>query len=312
MKNATFRQLRVFHEVARHLSVARAAEALHLTPPAVSMQIRELEQHVGLPLFDRVGRRMSLTTGGEYMLVYARRILATLKDAQDTAARLKRQESGTLTVGMVSTASGFVPQLVAQFRREHTGVDVRLTLGNRDQLLRMLAANEVDLAIMGRPPKELATRAEPFAAHPHVFVAPRGHPLEQVGHPAPQALMPYDFIVREQGSGVRAAFEEFCTRHALMPRITMECPSNELIRHAVAAGLGLSFVSLHTLEHELDRETLRIVHVEGTPVVRAWNCVHTLSKLLSPPAEAFRYFVLEHGERLLAQRYGHRLPLASV
>ncbi len=311
MKHATFRQLRVFSEVAKHLSVARAAEALHLTPPAVSMQIRELEGHVGLPLFERDGRRLVLTTGGEYMLVYARRILATLKDAQDAAARLKRQESGLLTVGIVSTASGFVPQLLAEFRREHPTVDVRLVLGNREQLVQMLAQNEVDLAIMGRPPKDLATRTEPFAAHPHVFIAPRGHPLEQVGHPAPRTLMAYDFIVREKGSGVRAAFEEFLGAHGLSPRVTMELPSNELIKQAVAANLGLSFVSLHILEHELDRDVVRIVHVEGTPVLRAWNCVHTLSKLLSPPAEAFRYFVLEHGERLLAERFGRRLPLAA-
>ncbi|MFN3630743.1 MAG: LysR family transcriptional regulator, partial [Casimicrobiaceae bacterium] len=172
MKNATFRQLRVFSEVAKHMSFARAAEALHLTPPAVTMQIRELENHVGLPLFEREGRKISLTTGGEYMLVYARRILAILKDAQDAAARLTRQEAGLLTVGMVSTAAYFVPRLVADFRREHAGVDVRLILGNREQLVQALAQNEVDVAIMGRPPKELATRAEPFAAHPHVFIAP--------------------------------------------------------------------------------------------------------------------------------------------
>jgi len=311
MKNATFRQLRVFSEVARHLSVTRAAEALHLTPPAVTMQIRELEGHVGLPLFERNGRRLSLTTGGEYMLVYARRILSTLKDAQDAAARLARQEAGLLTIGMVATATYFVPRLIADFRREHPDVDVRLVLGNREQLVTHLAHNEVDVAIMGRPPKELATRAEPFAAHPHVFVSPAGHPLEQVGHPSPSTVAAYDFIVREKGSGTRAAFGEFMQRHGIEPRVSMELASNELIKQAVIAGLGLGFVSLHTIEHELDRGELRIVHVEGTPIVRAWNCVHTLSKLLSPPAEAFRYFVLEHGETMLAQRFRHRLELAG-
>ncbi len=307
MKNATFRQLRVFSEVAKHMSFARAAEALHLTPPAVTMQIRELESHVGLPLFEREGRKISLTTGGEYMLVYARRILATLKDAQDAAARLSRQEAGLLTVGMVSTATYFVPRLVADFRREHAGVDVRLTLGNREQLVQALAQNEVDIAIMGRPPKELATRAEPFAAHPHVFIAPRGHPLENVGHPAPSTLAAYPFILREKGSGTRRAFEEFMDRHGITPRISMEVPSNELIKQAVAAGLGLGFVSLHTIGQELDHGELIIVTAEGTPVVRAWNCVHMLSKLLSPPAEAFRYFVLENAEALLAVRFAGRL-----
>ncbi len=291
------------------MSFARAAEALHLTPPAVTMQIRELENHVGLPLFEREGRKISLTTGGEYMLVYARRILATLKDAQDAAARLSRQEAGLLTVGMVSTATYFAPRLVADFRREHAGVDVRLTLGNREQLVQALAQNEVDIAIMGRPPKDLATRAEPFAAHPHVFIAPRGHPLENVGHPSPSTLATYPFILREKGSGTRAAFEEFMDRHGITPRVTMELASNELIKQAVIAGLGLGFVSLHTIGHELDRGDLMILTVEGTPVVRAWNCVHMLSKLLSPPAEAFRYFVLENAEGLLAERFAGRLSL---
>jgi len=188
MKNATFRQLRVFSEVARQLSFAKAARALHLTPPAVTMQVRELEGHVGMPLFDRSGRSVTLTTAGEYMLVYTRKMLATLKDAEDTAARLLKLEVGTLTIGMVSTAKYFLPHLLAQFRREHEGIEIRLAVGNREQLVRMLHANEVDIAIMGRPPKELATRAEPFAAHPHVFVAPVGHPLTQAGPLTPEAL----------------------------------------------------------------------------------------------------------------------------
>eukprot|EP01041_Mallomonas_annulata_P036222 gene36222-59281_t len=159
MKNATFRQLRVFTEVARHLNFARAAEVLQLTPPAVTMQVKELEGHVGLPLFERRGRQVTLTTAGEYLLVYARKVLATLKDAEDAAARLQRVEVGTLTIGMVSTAKYFLPSLLAEFHREHQGVDLKLTVGNREQLVKMLQANEVDIAIMGRPPTELATRA---------------------------------------------------------------------------------------------------------------------------------------------------------
>ncbi|MDP3131949.1 MAG: LysR family transcriptional regulator, partial [Burkholderiaceae bacterium] len=137
MRNATFRQLRVFNEVARHLSFARAAEALHLTPPAVTMQIKELEGHVGLPLFERSGRKVSLTTAGEYMLVYARRVLATLKDAEDTAARLQHLETGTLTIGMVSTAKYFLPRLLGAFKREHEGIEIRLAVSNRERLVNM-------------------------------------------------------------------------------------------------------------------------------------------------------------------------------
>ena len=311
MKNATFRQLRVFSEVARQLSFAKAARALHLTPPAVTMQVRELEGHVGMPLFDRSGRSVTLTTAGEYMLVYTRKMLATLKDAEDTAARLLKLEVGTLTIGMVSTAKYFLPHLLAQFRREHEGIEIRLAVGNREQLVRMLHANEVDISIMGRPPKELATRAEPFAAHPHVFVAPVGHPLTQAGPLTPEALRGQGFILREEGSGTRAALEKFLLQARVEPRVTMEMASNETIKQAVIAGMGLSFLSLHTLGLELDNRLIALLPIEGAPVVRAWNVVHTLAKLLSPAAEAFRYFVLEHGEDYLREHFGRHLELAG-
>lgn len=311
MKNATFRQLRVFAEVAKQLSFARAAEAMHLTPPAITMQIKELEGHVGLPLFERSGRKVALTTAGEYMLVYARKMLATLKDAEDAAARLQQVEAGTLTIGMVSTAKYFLPRLLSQFQREHTGVDIRLAVGNREQLVNMLHANEVDIAIMGRPPKELATRAEPFAAHPHVFVAPTDHPLLRVGHPTVESLRQYGFILRERGSGTRAAMEKFLAERHLEPHIHMEMSSNETIKQAVMAGMGISFLSLHTIGLELEHKLIAVLDVEGTPIVRAWNVVHTLSKLLSPAAEAFRYFMLEEAEAHLAESYGRLLKLGT-
>jgi len=311
MKNATFRQLRVFTEVAKHLSFARAAEALHLSPPAVTMQIKELEGHVGFALFDRQGRQVSLTTGGEYMLVYARKMLATLKDAEDAAARLQRLEVGNLTIGMVSTAKYFLPRLLAQFRHEHTGIEIKLVVGNREQLVQMLQGNEVDIAVMGRPPTELATRAEPFAAHPHMFVAPTDHPLLKVGHPTTEHLRPYSFILRERGSGTRAAMEKFMNSQRLEPRVVMEMTSNETIKQAVMAGMGLSFLSLHTLGLELEHGLIAVLDVEGTPIVRAWNVVHTLSKMLSPAAEAFRYFMLENAESHLAQQYGAHMPFPA-
>jgi LysR family transcriptional regulator, low CO2-responsive transcriptional regulator len=312
MKNATFRQLRVFNEVAKHLSFSKAAQALHLTPPAVTMQVKELEGHVGMPLFERTGRQVALTTAGEYMLVYARKMLSTLKDAEDAAARLQRLELGTLTIGMVSTAAYFLPRLLSEFRREHEGIEVKLAVGNREQLVQMLQANEVDIAIMGRPPKELATRAEPFAAHPHVFVAAIDHPLLEYGHPTVESLRPHSFIVREPGSGTRAAMEKFFETARLEPKVAMEMHSNETIKQAVMAGMGLSFLSLHTVGLELDQRMIALLDVQGTPVLRAWNCVHTLSKLLSPAAEAFRYFVLERGEGFLAEQFGRHVHLSPA
>jgi DNA-binding transcriptional LysR family regulator len=308
MKNATFRQLRVFNEVARHLSFVRAAEKLHLTPPAVTMQVKELEGHVGMPLFERRGRQVSLTTTGEYMLVYARKILATVKDAEDAAARLRRAETGVLTIGFVSTAKYFLMRLLAKFRALHPGVDIQISIGNRDQLVSMLQNSEVDIAVMGRPPKELLTRAEPFAAHPHVFVSAIDHPLAQREHLTVEDLRPYDFIVREKGAGTRAAMEKFFEDTHVDPRMKIQLHSNEIIKQAVMAGLGLGFLSLHTIGLELEHQLIRMLDVQGAPVVRSWNVVHTQSKMLSPAAEAFRYFMLEEAEAFLAQRYGMHWP----
>jgi LysR family transcriptional regulator, low CO2-responsive transcriptional regulator len=293
--NITFRQMRVFTEVAHQGSMARAAATLHLTPPAVSMQIKEIESQVGLPLFERRGRQVSLTTAGEYFLVHARRLLADLKQADDAMARFKRLDHGLLTIGIVSTAKYFVPQLLARFHE-----------GNRKQLIEMMEAGEVDLSVMGRPPKEFATRAEAFAAHPLVIVGPQGHPLLKVGHAPVSALEGYAFIVREQGSGTRHAMESFFAEHRFTPRITMEMSSNETIKQAVMAGMGLSFMSLHTMGLEVRSGLLHVLDVDSTPVMRTWNVVHLQSKLLSPAAEAFRYFIIERGE---AHLLAHDEPL---
>ncbi len=298
--NITFRQLRVFTEVAEQGSMARAAEALHLTPPAVSMQIKEVESQVGLPLFDRHGRTVELSTAGEYFLVHARRLLGALKEADDAMARLKRVERGVLTIGMVSTAKYFVPHLLARFHEEHTGVEVRLrVLGNREQLVALMQTGEVDLSIMGRPPREIATRAEGFAPHPLVFVAPPGHALLQRSQAPVDALAPYAFIAREHGSGTRAAMEHFFAEHRYTPYLAMEMSSNETIKQAVIAGLGLSFLSLHTVGLERKAGLLQVLDIAGTPVMRTWYVVHLGSKVLSPAAEAFRYFVIERGADFL-------------
>jgi DNA-binding transcriptional LysR family regulator len=300
--NITFRQLRVFVEVAKHSSMARAAETLHLTPPAVSMQIKEVESQVGLPLFDRQGRAVSLSTAGEYFLVHARRLLVALKDADDAMAHFRKLDAGLLNVGMVGTAKYFLPHLLTRFREAHPGVELRLQVGaNREQLVGLLQRAEVDLAIMGRPPKEMATRAEPFAAHPHVFVAPPHHPILAIGHPPVEALAHHPLIVREPASGTRALMDRFCQDHRVKPRIAMEMPSNETIKQAVMAGMGMSFLSLHTLWLELKCGLIEIAQVQDTPVVRTWNIVHMQSRTLSPAAEALRYFILEHGEAYLAE-----------
>ena len=305
--NITFRQLRVFIEVAQHGSMARAATTLHLTAPAVSMQIKEIESQVGLPLFDRVGRQVSLSTAGEYFLVHARQLLAALKDAENAMARFKRIEHGALTIGIVSTAKYFIPALLARFHADHAGVELRMRVaGNREQLIAMMRSGDIDLAIMGRPPKEIATRAEAFAAHPLVFVCAAQHGLLGRGPLPASALEGHPFIVREPGSGTRDAMETFFAERRVQPRITMDMTSNETIKQAVIAGMGLSFLSLHTIGLEVRSHLLAVLEIEGTPVMRTWNVVRLQSKVLSPAAEAFRYFIIEHGE---AHLLAHDAPL---
>jgi len=314
--NITFRQLRVFSEVARLGHMGRAAEALHLTPPAVSMQIKELESQVGLPLFDRIGRSLSLSTAGEYFLVHARRLLADLKDTEHAMARLRKLEHGVLTIGLVSTAKYFVPHLLARFNLEHPGVEVRLRVAaNREELVSHMQAGDADLTIMGRPPKDLDARAEVFAPHPLVFIGPVGHPLgarsgpEADGAWPAQALAAHGLIAREPASGTRAAMDAYLAAQRVQPRVVMEMPSSETIKQAVIAGMGIGFLSLHTVGLELRHGLLRPLAIQDTPVMRGWNVVHLRSKVLSPSAEAFRYFMLEKARMYLQ---AHDEPLLAV
>lgn len=299
--NLSFRQLRVFVEVARHGSVQRAAALLHITPPAVSMQIKELENQVGLRLFDREKRRLSLSTAGEYFLVHARKLLAAQKEAEDAMARFQRLDRGQLTLGFVSTAKYFLLRLLARFHNEHPGIELRLRVAhNREHLASLLQGGEIDLAVMGRPPREFDTRAEAFAAHPLVFAAPAGHPLTHQPHLPADALEAHRLLIRESGSGTRAAMEEFFAAQHVSPRPAMEIESNETLKQAVIAGLGVGLLSLHTIGLEIRGGLLHVLDIAGTPVMRSWFVAHMQARLLSPAAEAFRYFILEHGEAYLA------------
>jgi LysR family transcriptional regulator, low CO2-responsive transcriptional regulator len=304
MKNATLRQLRVFASVARHLSFVRAAEELGLTTPAVSMQIKELEAEVGLPLFDRSSRKVSLTTIGEYVLAYTQRVLAAMRDAEDMVARFRGLKTGVLDVAMVSTAKYFLPRLLARFRDEHPGMEIRLHAGNnREEVVQLMQQSRVELAIMGRPPKDYPCRAEPFAMHPHVLVTSVEHPFARSEKVPVSALVNEGFIVREPGSGTRAALDEYMEAHHIKLRVVMQMSSNEAIKQAVMAGMGVALLSLHTIGLELDHHLIAAPEAEGLPVMRRWHVVNNLAKTLSPAAEAFRYFVLERGEAFLAEQF---------
>lgn len=307
--NLTFRQLQVFVEVARAEGVTAAAQRLHLTPQAVSMQVAELERQVGLRLFQREARRMSLTTAGEYFMVHARRLTGALRDAEHEMARLGQARGGRLVVAMVGTAAVFVPRLLVRFRDEHPGVELRLRVAaNREALVRLLVEGDADLAVMGRPPQDLAARAETFAGHPLAFVAATNHPLAQLPEVSLHRLGEQPFVARESASGTRAIFDEFLRTHGLAPHSVMELAGNGVVTQAVVAGLGVSLLSLHACDSELRLGRLRVLAVPGTPLLRRWNLVHPSMRTLSPAAEAFRYFVIEHGAEVVGALDAWRQP----
>ena len=299
MKDATVRQLQIFDAAARTLSFSRAAEVLRLTQPAVSMQIRQLEHFAGVPLFERSGRRLHLTDAGEELMQHARAVLRALDGADEAFAAMKGLRGGRVKLAVVSTAKYFAPRLIARFLQAHPGVNVRLQVDNRDAVVRTLAGNDVDLALMGRPPGELDLVAAPFAEHPHVVIAPPDHPLARRRRVEVEALAAETFLVREVGSGTRTAMERFFQERGVPLRVGMEMPSNETIKQAVMAGLGLAFISMHTNALELSVGALALVRARGLPVMRQWNVVHRADKRLSPASEAFKAFVLEHGRGFL-------------
>lgn len=301
MRNPTFRQLRVFEAVARHLSFSRAAEELFLTQPAVSMQVKQLEAGVGLPLVAQSGKRVQLTEAGVLMAQVARRIAGELRLAGDAVAALQGLATGSLAIAVVSTAIYFAPHFLASFSTRHPGIQVRLLEANREQVLKLLFENEVQLAIMGQPPDGSGLDAEYFADHPLGVVAAPDHPL--VSRPGLQAadLAGEVFVLRESGSGTRRTMERYFTDHGVALRASMELASNETIKQAVMAGLGLGFLSLHTIGLELASNRLRVLDVAGLPVRRRWNLCARQDRLLSPAALAFRQFVLQDGQELLLE-----------
>ena len=301
MRHATLRQLRVFEAAARHQSFSRAADELHLTQPGISMQIRELEESAGLPLFERIGRQMHITEAGSELLIRTREVLQSLQGAQDTFDALRGLRGGTLNLGVTSTAKYFAPRLLARFRTLHPALEFRLAVHNREDVIAQLAGNEIDLAVMGRPPQELETVAEAFAAHPLVIIAVPDHPLARRRRIPIGALGDEHFLVREPGSGTRTAMQEFFDAQGVAVRVGMEMTSNETIKQAVMAGMGVSFLSRHTVGLELASRKLVILDVRGLPVMRKWFVVHLAAKRLSPTAAAFRAFVGKHAGAVMRE-----------
>lgn len=303
MKNATLRQLKVFETVARHMSFSRAAEELHLTQPAISTQIKTLEGHVGLPLFEQLGKKIYLTPAGMELLFYSKQIIHLFQEADEALAQFKSVSGGKLNVSVISAGDYFFPRLLVEFARRHKGVTLNLKVHNREELLQQLEENLTDLAIMVRPPKDLDTVNESFAPHPYVMVAAPSHPLAKERNIPVDRLLSEPFVVREKGSDTWNSMEEgFAGRLDLARiQIAMEIKSTETIKQAVIAGIGISFLSAHTISLELKAGSLIVLDVVGFPVMLNWYVVHRRNKRLPPVADAFKSFLLSDGADLIEQ-----------
>jgi len=299
MLHLTLRQLKVFESVARNLSYSRAADELHLTQPAVSMQIKQLEDNISLPLFEHLGKRIYLTEAGRELYQYSRAISQQLADMEVALDELKGMERGKLNISVVTTANYFAPHLLAKFCQRYRGVTVSLNVSNREAVLKQLADNLIDLAIMGQPPENLDIDSESFMENPLVVVAPPGHPLCLERNIPVKRLASETFLVRESGSGTRSAMERFFAEHKIKINKGMETDTTEAIKQAVQAGMGLGIMSQHTAELELETGRLKILDVQGFPIIRYWHVVNRKNKRLSSVANAFKDFLLKEAAKLL-------------
>lgn len=296
----TLRQLQVFEAAARLGGYTRASEALHLSQPAVSMQIRQLEEQTGMPLFEQIGKKIHLTDAGRALYRHAQSILAQVQGAQLELEEMRGVRRGQLNITVASTANYFAPQLLAAFCHRYPEVKVSLDVSNREHILAQLGESEKDLAIMGLPPDESGLIAHPFMENPLVVIAAPSHPLANMTAIPPSRLAEEPFISRESGSGTRMATERFFNAAGLQLTVAMEMSSNEAIKQAVQAGLGLGVLSIHTLEMELALNRLAILDVQGFPILRHWYVVHREGKRFSAVAQAFLDFVMQEAGTLLA------------
>ena len=298
-RHLTIRQLEVLAAVGREGSVTAAAESLHLTQPAVSMQLRQLEHQLELALFETVGRRLQITEPGKELVRLAAELLARLDDFEQTARSLRGVRHGRIRLGVVSTAKYFAPRLLAQFVKLHAGLEFKLTIHNRAQIIEQLQAYAIDLGIMGQPPEGLHFEGTPFAPNPLVTIAAPSHPLSLRRGLNPEDLADQPFIVRESGSGTRNAMDRYFADHGVHVRQVMEADSNETIKQAVMAGIGLGFLSLHTVRPELAAGRVAVLDVFGLPLRRQWYVVHSRQRRQTPAADEFLQYLLREADGLM-------------
>lgn len=306
----TFRQLQIFNEVCDLRSYSRAAEEMSLTQPAVSLQIRQLEELIGQPLFDYVGKKLYMTEAAEALQLASRDIFGRLENLDMQLSDMLGSLQGQLKLAIESSAKYFVPHLFAAFKRQHPEVNLQLTVVNRAQAVRRLSDNRDDLVIMSMVPQDMGLEFLPFLNNPIVAVAPADHPLCERGPLRLQDLEPYTLLMREQGSGTRLACEEYFKEKRVHFGQTLEVSSNESQRECAVAGLGVALLTRHAVSLELATGLLRELPIEELPLYRSWCVVQAKAKRLSPVAHAFLGFIRSERQQIsaLVERFYGQLP----
>ncbi|MCA6108808.1 LysR family transcriptional regulator [Bradyrhizobium cenepequi] len=298
-RDLTIRQLRALAFVHAAGSITGAANRLNLTQPAVTLQLRNLQELAGLPLIQRTGDGMALTDAGRTVLALVERIESALADCEQSLDMIAGKSGGRVAMGAVSTAKYFVPFAIAAFSQRFPKIDVTLRIGNREDIRDALRGYDLDIAVMGQPPADIEVEMRPLGRHPHVIIAAADHRLNGKKRVAAADLAGETFITRENGSGTRMLMEQFFQNHRIEPMVGMAMDSNETIKQAVMAGLGIAFISQHTVFHELEERRLVMLKVAGLPVMRQWHAIRRADKILLPPAQAMLDFLGKEGSRYL-------------
>ncbi|MBI4190285.1 MAG: LysR family transcriptional regulator [Betaproteobacteria bacterium] len=308
MKNVTLRQLRIFSTVARQLSFTRAGHCLYLSQPAVSSQIRQLEAALSSRLFHRVGRSVQLTEAGARLLCCVDEIENSLERTEESLAALRGVKMGTLKIGAVNTANYFAASLVNRFSANNPSITVRYTVDATSEILSQLVQGQTDVIIIGFVPPNLNIVSKPFAKHPYVIIASPSHPLARLKRVSLKQLFKERFVSRKQGSSARAIMENLAQGIGVNYDPGMEMTSNETIKQAVMAGIGIGFISRHTLSLELLTGRLAILKVEGFPVIRNWYVISLRDRQLSPVASAFDRYLVTSGAEIIDSIMGNGEP----
>ncbi|BDA82863.1 LysR family transcriptional regulator [Aureimonas sp. SA4125] len=300
MRTLSLRQLRSVQEISRLGTIAAAARALGLTAPAITLQIKQMEEEFGLALFDRTSDGMHLREAGYAALKAANAIESVLQALQDDLDAIKGVRRGLIRLGVVSTAKYFAPAMIAGFRNEHPAIEIKLLVGNRFDIVGKLRAYELDIALMGRPPTEIPVEATVFGDHPLVMIAAPGHPLAAARNIDKARLLEEPIIIREPGSGTRRSLETFFAAFPdALDTNTTQMGSNETIKQAVMAGLGIAFISAHTIAFEVEMQRLVILDVVDMPIRKQWFAVTRSDHVRAPAELAFTRFLTQKGAAFL-------------